>query len=65
VKSLLGAHVEMSNTPGVDYPAGTVDQPDEAPLALPPGILDEIRSALDEPGPRVVRDRFILVDEPR
>jgi len=63
VRTLLGAHVEMSNAAGVDYPPGTVDQPDEAPLALPPEILDEVRAALDEPGPRVVRDRFIVVDE--
>jgi glyoxylase-like metal-dependent hydrolase (beta-lactamase superfamily II) len=63
VRTLLGAHVEMSTTSGVDYPSGTVDQPDEAPLALPPEILDEVRSALEEPGPRVVRDRFIVVDE--
>lgn len=65
IKTVLGAHVEMSNTPGVDYPPGTVDQPDEAPLALKPRILEEVRAALDEPGPRVVRDRFIVVDEPR
>ena len=63
VSTLLGAHVEMTDQPGVDYPPGTVDQPDEAPLALPPGILDEVRSALDEPGDRVVRDRFIVVNE--
>lgn len=62
-KHILGAHVEMTTTPGVDYPSGTVDQPDEAPLALPPGILDEVRDALGEPGPRVVRDRFIVVFE--
>lgn len=65
IKTVLGAHVEMSNTPGVDYPPGTVDQPNEAPLALKPRILEEVRAALDEPGPRVVRDRFIVVDEPR
>jgi hydroxyacylglutathione hydrolase len=63
VRTLLGAHVEMSTRPGVDYPSGTVDQPDEAPLALPPAILDEVRAALDEPGDRVVRDRFIVVNE--
>lgn len=63
VRTLMGAHIEMSREPGVDYPPGTVDQPDEAPLELPPTILDEVRTALDEPGHRVVRDRFILVDE--
>ncbi|MGJ4844491.1 MBL fold metallo-hydrolase [Leifsonia sp. Le1] len=71
IETVLGAHVEMSTTPGVDYPPGTVDQPDEAPLALPPSILDEVRAALDvsgkhgTPKKRVVRDRFILVDDQR
>ncbi len=62
VTALLGAHVEMTKTPGVDYPSGTLDQPDEAPLALPPGILEEVLAALAVPGPRVVRDRFIVVE---
>jgi hydroxyacylglutathione hydrolase len=65
VREVRGAHVEMSSTPGEDYPAGTIDQPDEAPLALRPGVLDRVLSALDElrgePGERIVRKRFILV----
>jgi glyoxylase-like metal-dependent hydrolase (beta-lactamase superfamily II) len=63
VLALRGCHVEMSSVPGVDYPVGTVDQPDEVPLELPPTILDEVRTALDaeiDPSGRVVRDRFIL-----
>jgi hydroxyacylglutathione hydrolase len=67
VRELRGAHVEMSATPRVVYPPGTLDQPDELPLALPPGILDRVRSALDdlhgEPGERVVRKRFVVVNE--
>ncbi|WP_285115853.1 MBL fold metallo-hydrolase [Leifsonia sp. fls2-241-R2A-40a] len=65
VRELRGAHIEMSSAPGVHYPPGTVDQPDEAPLPLRPGILDRVLSALDdlrgEPGERVVRRRFIVV----
>lgn len=61
VRSVLGAHIEMTSTPGVGYPPGTVEQPDEAPLALPPAILDEVRDALADDGERVVRDRFIVV----
>jgi glyoxylase-like metal-dependent hydrolase (beta-lactamase superfamily II) len=65
VRELRGAHIEMSTAPGVDYPAGTVDQPDEAELALRPRILDRVLSAVDEltgtPGERVVRRRFIVV----
>ena len=63
VRVLRGCHVEMSSAPGVDYPVGTVEQPDEVPLDLPPTILDEVRLALDaetDAGRKVVRDRFIL-----
>ncbi|MBN9629259.1 MAG: MBL fold metallo-hydrolase [Actinobacteria bacterium] len=67
LRELRGAHVEMSATPGVVYPPGTLDQPDELPLALPPRILDRVRSALDDlhdgPGERVVRKRFVIVAE--
>ena len=65
VRELRGAHVEMSATPGVLYPPGTIDQPDELPLALPPSILERILSALDElsgePDERIVRKRFVVV----
>ncbi|WP_158865457.1 MBL fold metallo-hydrolase [Leifsonia sp. AG29] len=65
VRELRGAHIEMSTVPGHDYPAGTVDQPDEAPLPLPPRILEKVRDALaglrGEPGERVARKRFIVV----
>ncbi len=64
VRELRGAHVEMSDTPGVIYAPGTLDQPDELPLPLPPRILDRVLSALDEfrgePGERVVRRRFVV-----
>lgn len=67
VRELRGAHVEMSATPGVVYPPGTLDQPDELPLALPPRILDRVLTALDEltgePGERVVRRRFVVALE--
>ena len=65
VLELRGAHIEMSTEPGVDYPAGTVDQPDEAELALRPRVLDRVLAALDEltgeAGQRIVRRRFIVV----
>lgn len=67
VRELRGAHIEMSATPGVVYPPGTLDQPDELPLALPPRILDRVRDALTDlrgdPGERVVRKRFVVVNE--
>ncbi|MCM2281215.1 MAG: MBL fold metallo-hydrolase [Bdellovibrionaceae bacterium] len=34
VRYILGAHVEMSNEPGKDYPIGATYQPNEAPLEL-------------------------------
>jgi hydroxyacylglutathione hydrolase len=60
VRRLLGAHVEMSAEPGVVYPPGTVEQPDEAPLELSSAILSEVLTALDDPSARVVRDRFVV-----
>jgi glyoxylase-like metal-dependent hydrolase (beta-lactamase superfamily II) len=67
VSAVLGAHIEMSSTPGVDYPVGAPMQPDEAPLALPAAILDEVLAAaleLERSGERrIVRDRFVVVDE--
>lgn len=67
VRELRGAHVEMSTTPGVVYPPGTLEQPDELPLALPPRILDRVLSALDElhgePGERIVRKRFVVATD--
>jgi hydroxyacylglutathione hydrolase len=63
VDQLLGCHIEMSSTPGVDFPVATVDQHDEAPLELPVSIIAEVRDAALEAGDRpmkIVRDRFIL-----
>jgi hypothetical protein len=45
VTRVLGCHVEMSRTPGHDYPAGNTYQPDEVPLRLPPARIAEIRAA--------------------
>ena len=46
VTYLLGCHIEMTTTPGVDYPAGWSYQPDEAPLQLTPDHLGQIQSTL-------------------
>ena len=53
VTRVLGCHIEMSRTPGRDYPAGCRYQPEEVPLRLPVGRLAEIRDAAhaaDKPG---------------
>lgn len=65
VRELRGAHVEMSATTREPYPPGTLDQPDEAALPLPPSILEQVLAALDaltgEPGERIARESFVVV----
>lgn len=63
VTHVLGCHIEMTTTPGEDYPRGTTYQPDEPPLQLTPGHLRTLRDALAEAGgkPGVHRhDDFLL-----
>jgi len=45
ITRVLGCHIEMSRTPGRDYPAGSTYQPGEVPLGLPAGRIAEIRDA--------------------
>jgi hydroxyacylglutathione hydrolase len=52
VSHVLGCHIEMSTTPGVDYPIRTVYQPDEAPLEMSVEQLRDVRRAVDEIGDR-------------
>jgi hydroxyacylglutathione hydrolase len=46
VTYLLGCHIEMTTTPGVDYPAGWSYQPDEPPLELTADHLGQIQATL-------------------
>ena len=46
VAHILGAHVENTRTPFVDYPEGTTYQPDEHPLELGRAHLLELNDAL-------------------
>jgi hydroxyacylglutathione hydrolase len=46
VTHLLGCHIEMSTTPGQDYPVGWSYQPDEPPLQLTPGHLAQLQATL-------------------
>ena len=48
VSHVLGCHIEMTTTDGVDYPVGWGYQPDEPPLQLSPGVLAEIQATLRE-----------------
>jgi hydroxyacylglutathione hydrolase len=54
VLHFLGAHVENSRTPGVDYPVGTVDQPDEHGVDMTQAQLAELDSVV-----RAMRGHFV------
>jgi glyoxylase-like metal-dependent hydrolase (beta-lactamase superfamily II) len=60
---ILGNHIEMTNTPGKDYPIGTTFQPDEHILPLQRKDLLSLNEALiklgDKPT-REVHDVFII-----
>ncbi|MCC3264808.1 MBL fold metallo-hydrolase [Arthrobacter gengyunqii] len=63
VTYVLGCHIEMTSTPGLDYPVRTTYQPDEPPLEMTVEHLHKVRSALEAAGPEPVRaicDEFIL-----
>ena len=62
IRSILGAHIEMS-TKGELYELGTTYQPDEVPLPLTVGDLFALEATLDEAGetPRSIPgDRFVV-----
>lgn len=48
VSYVLGCHIEMTTTAGVDYPIGTTYQPDEPPLEMTVAQLRDIHRALGE-----------------
>ena len=44
VRQVIGAHIEMTRTPGRDYPRGTTYQPEEPALQM---TVDQMRAARD------------------
>lgn len=63
ISTILGNHIEMTQTPGVDYPMGTIYQPNESPLPLSVLELKELSSALTKLGDtptKEIHDRFII-----
>ena len=68
VTHVLGCHVEMSTTPGVDFPIGCSHHPDELSLELTTEHLHQIRATLDEhehrPGRYVLPELIITPREP-
>ncbi len=63
ISAVLGTHIEMSRTPGQDYPIGSSYQPDEAPLALAISDLQLLNETLKEMGEEPAKkamDKFIV-----
>jgi len=55
VVHILGAHIENTRTPYLDYPEGTKFQPEEHVLELDRGHLLELRDALSKMGNQLER----------
>ncbi|MGO4340378.1 MBL fold metallo-hydrolase [Pedococcus sp. 2YAF34] len=66
VSHVLGCHIEMTTTPGVDYPIRTTFQPDEPPLEMSVEQLRDVQRAVgeigDHPGRHVYPDFVIHHD---
>jgi hydroxyacylglutathione hydrolase len=61
---LMGNHIEMTRTNGIDYPTGTTYQPNEHALPLGLGTLEELHKACEKMGNTIshqVHDDFIIV----
>lgn len=65
VTRVMGCHIEMTRTPGVDYPRGTTYQPDEPRLEMTVEELVAVRDAAhqvgDGPGTHIF-DEFSIVN---
>lgn len=65
VVHLVNNHIEMTTTPGLDYPVGTTWQPDEPPMEMTLEMLDEAVEAtfeIDRPG-IYIYDDFLIYNE--
>ncbi|NMN03335.1 glyoxylase-like metal-dependent hydrolase (beta-lactamase superfamily II) [Novosphingobium sp. SG919] len=69
IRALLGAHIEMTTTPGLDYPNEAPTHPAEHGLALSPAAIAELVKVVDGMGDtpvKVVQADFIVFPvEPR
>lgn len=65
IRAVLGAHIEMTRTPGRDYAHEAATHPDEHALELPAAAIAELRQALtarlDVPDQGQVHDHFIIM----
>ncbi|AUP78025.1 MBL fold metallo-hydrolase [Flavivirga eckloniae] len=63
IKYILGNHIEMSTTSGVDYPIGSTYHPKEQKLQLTVEDLKELQSTLKELGDKPIKkvfEKFII-----
>ncbi len=64
IRAVLGAHIEMTRTPGEDYPHEALAHPDERPLELPKRSIVELqkglKAPLDVPERPQTHDDFII-----
>lgn len=64
IRAVLGAHIEMTQTPGRDYAHEVTAHPDEHSLELPAESIGELQTslqaALDIPDRPQVHDHFII-----
>jgi glyoxylase-like metal-dependent hydrolase (beta-lactamase superfamily II) len=67
IRALLGAHIEMTTTPGQDYPMEATTHPSEHPLPLLPAAIGELQQAITKAQPAPTIDRhadFIVYPVP-
>ena len=57
IRALLGAHIEMTTTPGKDYGMEAPVHADEHPLPLAPSAIEELRAAAEKTGSAPAIDR--------
>jgi len=67
IRALLGAHIEMTTTPGQDYPMKAPTHPSEHVLPLAPSAIGELQQAVAKMGSAPAIDRhadFIIYPLP-
>lgn len=67
IRALLGAHIEMTTTPGQDYAMEAAAHPNEHALPLAPSVIGELQRATAKAGPVPTIDRhadFIVYPRP-
>ena len=64
ISYIVGTHIEMSQTPGVDYPVGSTYHPEEQKLPLTVAELSLLNDALQktsDTAERIVFETFVIV----